>query len=73
MKKVASVLLALGCLAVAGCQSTKSNYDPDKPIDKMTPTELCHYYTVFLSNPDLTPDIRKIATQKQHDKGCTPG
>jgi hypothetical protein len=43
MKKVASVLVALGCLVVAGCQSTKSPYDPDKPIDKMTPEELCHY------------------------------
>lgn len=63
-------VLALACLLVGGCESTKNPYDPDKPIDKMTHEELCSYYVFYLTNPNLSEQTRRIATTKMHDKGC---
>jgi hypothetical protein len=70
MNKSIVVLLALGCLAVSGCQSAPGPYDPPKPLDQMSPAELCSYYLVYLSNPAISDESRKIATGKMATMGC---
>ncbi|UDL93279.1 hypothetical protein LGH83_11790 [Lichenihabitans sp. PAMC28606] len=74
MRRIVPLLVVASGLALSGCQSDKNNpfYDPGKPIDKMTSEELCSYYKVYLSNPDLTPELRKIGVAKQRQKGCSP-
>lgn len=70
MSKIVWAALALGCLVLGGCETTHNPYDPDKPLDKMTHEELCSYYGLYLSNPNLTPQTRSIATAKMREKGC---
>ena len=62
--------LLLAGLVLAGCQSTKNPYDPAKPLDQMNHDELCSYYGLYLSNPNLMPQTRATATAKMREKGC---
>ncbi len=73
MKRLCFAVVALATLLVGGCNSTKGRYDPPKALDTMTPQEVCDYYKFYLSNPDLLPETRKIATDKMRAKNCPAG
>ncbi|HEX4766972.1 MAG TPA: hypothetical protein VH414_11925 [Lichenihabitans sp.] len=69
--KASTLAMIICCgLAVGGCETTQNPYDPPKPLDKMNHQELCSYYKVFLSDPNLSPGTRQIATAKMRQQGC---
>ncbi|GEM_PF-7057244 len=75
MTKMRSSMILVMALSLAGCQSLgigekKGTYDPPKNIDKMSPAELCAYYNFYLTNPDLTAEVRAFATNKMKAMNC---
>lgn len=67
--RIAWAALVLG-LGLAGCQSHDSYLEPSKPVDKMSPEELCAYYAHYRENPDLNAHARDVATQQMRAKNC---
>ena len=71
-KKVAMGAALALALVAGGCESTKSKYDPDKPLDKMTKEEWCAFYAFYLTNPDISDATRASANKQMHNRAC-PG
>jgi hypothetical protein len=70
MKRWGVLAVALG-LALAGCQSEEDSfYNAPKPLDKMSPEEVCTFYQHYLSNPELSPSNKAIATEQLRAKHC---
>ncbi len=65
----AALMLGLG---LAGCESTKNPYDPDKPLDKMSKEEWCNFYAYYLTNPNISNETRASATKQMRARQC-PG
>ena len=63
----AALVLAVG---LAGCESTKNPYDPDKPLDKMSKEEWCNFYAYYLTNPNISAATRASAVKQMRDRGC---
>ena len=70
MKRVAMGAALAMALAAAGCQSDKSPYDPEKPLDKMSKEEWCNFYSYYLTNPNISDATRASATKQMRDRGC---
>ena len=68
MKRLALVI-AIGA-GLAGCQDHNSYLEPSKSIDKMSPEELCGFYSHYRENPELSQHGRDVATQQMRAKGC---
>lgn len=64
----AAVLVVV--LGLAGCESTKNPYDPDKPLDKMSKEEWCTFYAYYLTNPNISAETRASAVKQMHNRGC---
>ena len=67
-------LPALAALLLASCGGSDDDsfYNAPKALDKMSPDELCSFYTKYTSNPNLTAQNRAVALQQMRAKGCTP-
>ena len=63
----AALVLAVG---LAGCESTKNPYDPDKPLDKMSKEEWCNFYAYYLTNPNISAATRASVVKQMRDRGC---
>lgn len=70
MKKLSLGVIVAAGLVTGACESTKNPYDPQKPLDKMTTEEWCNYTAFFLTNPNLSEQTRRIATDKMRARGC---
>ncbi len=70
MRKVAIGAAVALALVAGGCQSSKNPFDPDKPLDKMSKEEWCSFYSFYLTNPSLSAETRKSATQQMRARGC---
>lgn len=65
------ILAALAALALAGCKSDDEDfYNAPKALDKMSPEEVCTFYRHYISNPNLNPSSKAIATEQLQAKGC---
>jgi nitrous oxide reductase accessory protein NosL len=65
------VLIFAAAVALAGCQSEEESfYNAPKPLDKMSPEEVCSFYQHYLSNPDLSASNRAITTEQMRAKHC---
>jgi nitrous oxide reductase accessory protein NosL len=69
--KVWGVLALAAGVALAGCQSDEDSfYNAPKPLDKMSPDEVCTFYQHYLSNPSLSASNRAITVEQLKAKHC---